>query len=122
MAAKLSLMKMKMHATGNNSIPEGERVFLSVTLHESVNISLAPQAIFVSDQWTIGKLVDYVTEKLKISNNNHKNLSNKIKLFSSQSNDAFHFDAVISNLIKQELLFNGSTVILANVLSDQNVL
>ena len=51
MAAKVQLMKLKMKAQGNKSIPTDDKVFFGI---KSQKKDMKP--VFVSKKWSLGKL------------------------------------------------------------------
>nr|XP_054764908.1 AN1-type zinc finger protein 1-like [Lytechinus pictus] len=69
MAAKVALMKMKMHALGDSSIPQKERLFFQVYLPKGHSEKQKP--MFFSKMWSIGKMVDRIAALLELKNENN---------------------------------------------------
>ncbi|CAD5117182.1 DgyrCDS5981 [Dimorphilus gyrociliatus] len=75
LAAKVALMKIKMSAIGNKSIPQEDRFFLNIILPESSQHSSKP--FYFTKHWTIGRMIDYVASEVKLENENNKSGSSK---------------------------------------------
>ncbi|KAF5901803.1 AN1-type zinc finger protein 1, partial [Clarias magur] len=68
-AAKVALMKLKLHATGDKGLPQTERTYFQVFLPKDLNTSSLP--MFFSSKWTVGKVVDFAAAQAKLTNNNN---------------------------------------------------
>ena len=112
MSAKLALMKLKLHSIGSNELPEEERAYFFVHAH---NLKTSAKPFFVCKSWTVGKVVDFLANKLNLSNQNHVINCAKLRLCSADSGDVIMPDVTIQNIFDNELLFNGSAVILKYV-------
>ena len=110
MAAKLALMKLKLHSKGDQGLPDNERVYFSVYVQ---NLQSIPQSLFVSSKWTIGKALDYMCHHLKLQNNNDKSSDLKLKLCCESTGDAIRTDVTVQSVLDNALLFNGSSVVIA---------
>ncbi|XP_060587739.1 AN1-type zinc finger protein 1-like [Ruditapes philippinarum] len=119
-AAKVALMKMKMHAKGDSGCPETERVYLRVYPPSQYNKE--PQPMFFSKTWSIGRTVDSIASRLGIQNNNNVQTAKKLRLFSTDDGTVLQTDCHIEMLLKQELIFNGSSVILEYVHNNTEIL
>ncbi|XP_071824083.1 AN1-type zinc finger protein 1-like [Apostichopus japonicus] len=111
-AAKVALMKMKMHAKGDTGIPQLERVYLEVCLPARTTLDKKPY--FFSSSWSIGRIVDWLANTLKLENENDKEGTQKLKLFHSDTFQAFTMDTKLRDLMNKEKdqLYSGSEVIL----------
>jgi hypothetical protein len=64
----VALMRLKQKAEGMQSVPQSERVYYDVTLPAGCSVQSA--SLFFSKEWAVGKVVDSVSRKFKISNQN----------------------------------------------------
>ncbi|XP_045191831.1 AN1-type zinc finger protein 1-like [Mercenaria mercenaria] len=112
-AAKVALMKMKLHAKGDTGCPETERVYLRI--YPPCQCKKDPQPMFFSKTWSVGRAVDSVAGRLGIQNNNNVQSAKKLRLFSSEDGTILRTDCAIETLVKEELIFSGSSVILEYV-------
>ncbi|XP_052229300.1 AN1-type zinc finger protein 1-like isoform X2 [Dreissena polymorpha] len=69
MAAKVSLMKMKMKSLGDPGCPEAERVYFQV--YPPLECQKPEQPLYFSKVWTIGRAIDSIAERLKLPNKNN---------------------------------------------------
>ncbi|KAG8441890.1 hypothetical protein GDO86_010899 [Hymenochirus boettgeri] len=69
-AAKVALMKLKLHAAGDKSLPQTERVYFQVFLPKGMKEKSKP--MFFCKKWSIGKVVDYAASLANLTNNNNK--------------------------------------------------
>lgn len=111
LSAKVQLMKLKQNSTGVNELPSEERVYFSIQTPSHVQV-----AVFVSKFWSVGKCIDYIASVSKIANFN--NIAGKLHLnlfFPSGDCLSGKNDVSIAELIDEEVLFNGQTVIMKYV-------
>nr|XP_011416259.2 AN1-type zinc finger protein 1 isoform X2 [Crassostrea gigas] len=121
-AAKVALMKMKLHAVGDAKIPDFDRVYLQVVLPGG-SVSKGPtKQLFFSKTWSVGRTIDVAAERGSITNTNNTGSSQKLRLFSMDDGSILPIDQTIDSLLQNEALFNGGTVILERVTEDVNVL
>jgi hypothetical protein len=134
MAAKVQLMKLKMKADGLKSIPTKERIHFGIksrnlAMQQSRNLSMAKKssqenlkAIFVSQTWPFGKVIDFLADSIGLENKNNVANAAKLRLFK-------HSDGLIvtqdlseklDKLIQNEEIFNGDTLIL-DYIDDENI-
>ena len=117
-ASKIALMKLKQKAIGDSGIPESERVFLNVALpHGSQSKSMA---MFFSDKWYVGKVVDKIAAATGLRNDNNTSAARKLFLFESTSGGICKNDETLASLLQEETgaVFNGCTVILEYITGD----
>ena len=99
-----------LYNLGLNSIPINERMYFFIhnDIHKTVH------EYFLSIKWTIGRIIDYLSTELKITNNNNKPTLPKLVLKvyeeSNELDNYLPFDKTIENL--NENLFNGQKLIL----------
>lgn len=115
MAAKVALMKMKIHAEGDSGIPERERVYLDVHLPSQSSVQSKP--FFFSSLSSIGRIVDSLADSLKLENQNDKRGSEKLKLFHSDTGRALAMDTKLKHAMESETdpLYSGGQVTLEYV-------
>eukprot|EP00794_Sanderia_malayensis_P007912 gene7912-8767_t len=84
-AAKVTLMKLKMHAIGDKSIPQVDRIYFNVELPtESSGKATTPVGcpMFFSKTWSAGRIIDNVAAMKNIKNENNIADAKKLRLFS----------------------------------------
>uniref|UniRef100_A0A8C8UQZ7 ZFAND1-like ubiquitin-like domain-containing protein n=1 Tax=Peromyscus maniculatus bairdii TaxID=230844 RepID=A0A8C8UQZ7_PERMB len=69
-AAKVALMKLKMHADGEKSLPQTERIYFQVYLPKGSKEK--SRAMFFCQRWSIGKVVDFAASLASLRNENNK--------------------------------------------------
>ncbi|XP_078365797.1 AN1-type zinc finger protein 1-like isoform X2 [Oculina patagonica] len=112
-AAKVALMKIKMKATGDSSIPQEERIYLRVLM--PLGSSEREQPLFFSKYWTIGKVIDKIAEAARLKNdNNKKTAAKKLRLFHRSTGDIMELQDSLEHLQTREYaqIYSGSTVII----------
>ncbi|WAR13309.1 ZFAN1-like protein [Mya arenaria] len=115
-AARVALMKMKMTAVGDGSCPEEERLYLKVLPPQGSNTQ--SQTMFFSKVWSVGRVIDNISDRLKLTNNNNVENAKKLRLFSTLTGDLYPTDCDVGSLLQGELLYSGSSVILEYVDND----
>ena len=113
MAAKVALMKIKQKAVGDKGLPDSERVYMNIIVPEKYKSLIKP--VFVSKQWSVGKSIDDIASRLKLENRNNDTTAEKLKLLDPETKDAFLFERAVSELLSEESLFNGGTLLLEYV-------
>ncbi|KAF6101722.1 zinc finger AN1-type containing 1 [Phyllostomus discolor] len=111
-AAKVALMKLKMHAEGDKSLPQTERVYLQVFLPKESKEKSKP--MFFCRQWSIGKVIDLAASLASLKNNNNKLTGEKLRLCHMTSGEALPLDHTLEMWIAKEdcPLYNGGNIIL----------
>lgn len=115
MAAKISLMKLKGKATGDQGLPQAERVYFNILLPSHLN--KPPLPLFVSRVCSVGRLIDVVADKASITNRNNTDASQKLGLFHGDTGWRLSPELTINCLLDDNavMVLNGSTLILENV-------
>ena len=115
LAAKVTLMKLKMKSSGSQSVPTEERFYFRVLLPIGGANSECP--VFVSSKWSMGKVLDAVATVCKVENKNNVAGEKRLQLFRHQDGQSICCDPSqpLSQLAGAEEVFNGDTVILEYV-------
>ncbi|XP_039201427.1 AN1-type zinc finger protein 1 isoform X2 [Crotalus tigris] len=69
-AAKVALMKLKMHACGEKSIPQTDRIYFQVFLPKGSKNKSIP--MYFCSKWSIGKVIDSAAHLASLKNDNNK--------------------------------------------------
>lgn len=110
-AAKVALMKLKLHASGDKGLPQTERVYFQVYLPKEAKDRSLP--MFFCTKWTVGKLIDTAAAQAGLKNNNNVLTAKKLRLCHPETGEALRMDANILSLLEQEHpLHNGGNIIL----------
>ncbi|XP_069847087.1 AN1-type zinc finger protein 1 isoform X2 [Dipodomys merriami] len=111
-AAKVALMKLKMHADGDKSLPQTERVYFQVFLPKGRKEKSKP--MFFCHRWSVGKVVDSAASLANLKNDNNKLTAKKLRLCHSTSGEALPLDDTLEMWITKEdcPLYNGGNIIL----------
>ncbi|XP_076064828.1 AN1-type zinc finger protein 1-like [Oratosquilla oratoria] len=109
--AKVQLMKLKLKAIGDKGLPVEERIYFLILLPKGHKTK--SQAVFVSNQWSLGRCVDCIAELCKVPNKNHITGAEKLSLFSVSDGIKFgQMSTSLKDLLVAEKVFNGQSVIL----------
>ncbi|NXQ54058.1 ZFAN1 protein, partial [Anthoscopus minutus] len=111
-AAKVALMKLKMHACGDKSLPQTERIYFQVFLPKGNKEKSKP--MFFCSKWSIGKIVDFAASLASLKNDNNKSTSQKLRLCHTASGEALPFEHTLERWLsdKDYPLYNGGNIIL----------
>ncbi|KAM6456622.1 AN1-type zinc finger protein 1 isoform 3-T3 [Liasis olivaceus] len=111
-AAKVALMKLKMHACGEKSVPQTERIYFQVFLPKGSRDKSMP--MFFCSKWSIGKVIDSAACLASLKNDNNKTTAKKLRLCHTASGEALPLDHTVASWInsKDSPLYNGGNVIL----------
>ncbi|XP_032106236.1 AN1-type zinc finger protein 1 isoform X1 [Sapajus apella] len=125
-AAKVALMKLKMHADGDKSLPQMSNLKLSI--FESANLTeriyfqvFLPKGskekskpMFFCHRWSIGKAIDFAASLASLKNDNNKLTAKKLRLCHITSGEALPLDHTLETWIAKEdcPLYNGGNIIL----------
>ncbi|NXR78441.1 ZFAN1 protein, partial [Pycnonotus jocosus] len=111
-AAKVALMKLKMHACGDKSLPQTERIYFQVFLPKGNKEKSKP--MFFCSKWSIGKVVDFAASLAGLKNDNNKSTSQKLRLCHTASGEALPFEHTLETWLsdKDYPLYNGGNIIL----------
>ncbi|XP_026220106.1 AN1-type zinc finger protein 1 [Anabas testudineus] len=111
-AAKVALMKLKLHAVGDKGLPQTERTYFQVYLPKGSKTSSQP--MFFCSKWSVGKVVDFSASQAGLKNNNNVLTAKKLRLCHSETGEAFQMDETLLTLLShpETPLYNGGNVIL----------
>ncbi|KAG8520513.1 AN1-type zinc finger protein 1 [Galemys pyrenaicus] len=111
-AAKVALMKLKMHADGDKSLPQTERIYFQVYLPKGSKEKSKP--MFFCHRWSIGKVIDFAAALASLKNDNNKLTAKKLRLCHVTSGEALPLDHALETWISKEdcPLYNGGNIIL----------
>uniref|UniRef100_A0A8D0GQ62 Zinc finger AN1-type containing 1 n=1 Tax=Sphenodon punctatus TaxID=8508 RepID=A0A8D0GQ62_SPHPU len=111
-AAKVALMKLKMHASGDKSLPQTERIYFQVFLPKGSKEKSKP--MFFCSKWSIGKIVDFAASLANLKNDNNKSTAKKLRLCHAESGKALPLDHTLTTWIasKECSLYSGGNIIL----------
>lgn len=112
LALKVRLMKLKSKAQGDHRIPTLDRIYVNVHGPKQDNVFCRP--LYVSKDWSIGKVIDFVAGKMKIVNDN-KSIATKDKLRLYKTNGeliAKDFGKLLNDIIQAGIVYNGENIIL----------
>ncbi|XP_042202809.1 AN1-type zinc finger protein 1 [Callorhinchus milii] len=121
-AAKVALMKLKLHAVGEKSIPQNERVYFQVFLPRGSNEK--SRAVFFCSKWNIGKVVDSAAALMNVRNDNNISTAKKLRLYHSESGSLLPMDNTLESYLKNtdSALYNGGNIILEYMDNNNTVL
>ncbi|XP_037550272.1 AN1-type zinc finger protein 1 [Nematolebias whitei] len=111
-AAKVALMKLKLHAAGDKGLPQTERAYFQVYLPKEAKD--CSQSMFFSSKWSVGKVVDYAASLASLKNNNNILTAKKLRLCHPQTGEALRMDDTLLSLLAhpETPLHNGGNMIL----------
>ena len=113
-AAKVMLMKIKMKASGDKGLPDAEKLFMQVFLPKGSKDKT--KAMFFSDKWTVGHVIDTIANACGLLNNNNIAGKPKLRLFDSDDGTSFDMSKTLGDLAAgEEQLVSGSSVVLEYV-------
>ncbi|XP_046879833.1 AN1-type zinc finger protein 1 [Hypomesus transpacificus] len=121
-AAKVALMKLKLHAVGDKGLPQVERTYLQVYLPQEGKDASLP--MFFCSKWSVGKVVDYAASLASLKNNNNILTAKKLRLCHPQTGEALRMDDTLLSLLAhlESPLHNGGNVILEYLDNDCSTL
>jgi hypothetical protein len=105
----LDRQRVKLRAKGDDKVPVEKRFFLETTVKVG-KAPLEPIPLFVSREWTIGRVVDFIATRAKVPNNNNKPGRPKLVLLHCRSGAILPFDIPLA-LLEPEVV-DGDKVVL----------
>ncbi|XP_068090962.1 AN1-type zinc finger protein 1 [Hyperolius riggenbachi] len=111
-AAKVALMKLKLHALGDKSLPQSERVYFQVFLPKGGKEK--SKAMFFCRMWSIGKVVDYAASLASLKNDNNRATAKKLRVCHPETGEALPLDSTVDKWLSspENALYNGGNVII----------
>ncbi|KAM8966650.1 AN1-type zinc finger protein 1 [Pelodytes ibericus] len=121
-AAKVALMKLKLHAVGDKSLPQAERVYFQVFLPKITKDRSKP--MFFCKKWSVGKTVDYAASLAGLKNDNNKAAAKKLRVCHTETGEALPLDSTLESWLSrpENPLYNGGNIILEYLDNDVSVL
>lgn len=105
LAKKVALMKLKQSAIGLQSIPQTERLYFNLNLGNQTPC----KPIYLSSFWSIGKSIDFIAEKLNLTNNNNKPDQPKL-IITTEIEQTLPFDLTLAQLVELGSIETGQTL------------
>lgn len=109
-------MKLKSKSNGPNNVPISDRCYFLV--HPPINNSTTSEktcrGVFVSNNWSIGKVVDSISDTLNIPNFNNQANKKKLRLYNGVDGVLVtnQLDKCLSEFLNNKILVNGQNIIL----------
>lgn len=105
-------MKLKYKSIGPNTVPVDDRCYFSV--HRLINDTKVIDGAYVSVNWSIGKVIDSISDSLKMPNSNNRANVQKLRMFHYQNGSIVtnKMDVILSELFKTGSLVDGQDIIL----------
>ncbi|KAL4635268.1 AN1-type zinc finger protein 1 [Arapaima gigas] len=121
-AAKVALMKLKLHAAGDKGLPQTERIHFQVFLPKGSKQTSLP--MFFSSKWSVGKVVDFAASQANLKNSNNVLTAKKLRLCHPQTGVALKMDDSLLSWLShpQSPLYNGGDIILEYLDNECSVL
>jgi len=109
-ALKVKLMKMKMHAKGDDKIPADKRFYLEVIF--PMGSGVEPKMMYFDPRWSVGKVLDLIADAGKIENKNHQlKDEGRLHLFSLKTGTPLPNDKYLDT-VGSDSLQSGDAVML----------
>ncbi|KAK5647286.1 hypothetical protein RI129_002178 [Pyrocoelia pectoralis] len=118
LANKVQLMRIKNKATGLKSVPATDRVYFNVQLPATKNVKEVP--VFVSKQWTLGRVIDAVAEECKLTNRNNRSDSPMLRIFLKSCREivSSNLSVTMQTLLCNNTIVDGDNLIIEYVNED----
>lgn len=110
-------MKIKNKATGSKSIPTADRLYFNITYAEKTT------PVFVSSQWSLGRVIDAISQEMRLQNNNHKATEKKLKLFKKNDHTVIsnNFSISLKSLLEDNIIIDGDSLVIEYVDNSDNI-
>lgn len=107
-------MRLKGKATGGKAIPMSDRRYFLVHPPKTNCSKTEARPIFVSVQWSIGKVTDTYAKAFNVTNANNLATVEKLRLFdhSTGSLVSEQMDTLLSDLLDNKTLIDGQSLVL----------
>ncbi|XP_065186322.1 AN1-type zinc finger protein 1-like isoform X2 [Sycon ciliatum] len=109
-AAKVALMKLKMHAVGDKAIPQMDRVHFNAI--PPLGSTQKPVGVFFSNRWAVGRVVDYLAKHWSLSHNPAAASTGgkRLQVYCHNTGDVMEMPVLLRDL--SDRLPSGATIIL----------
>jgi len=141
-AAKVALMKMKLHAVGDKAIPQTERVYFWLALprkdFQSVEGGIGggggggaaaeqPSSVvdpskpkdspmFFCSKWSLGRAIDFAASHMRLRNANNVAVAPKLRLFRHEDGAPLRdLGKTWQEVVDENVVFSGSPLVLEYV-------
>lgn len=113
-ARKVQLMKLKGKAKGTKDIPVPHRLYFLIFPPLQCNSPSSP--VYISNEWTVGRVIDSVADLCKIPNKNNEAIAPKIRIFKHSNGGMLSpLSKTFQSLVEEGLVFDGDKLILEYV-------
>ena len=106
-AARVSLMRIKQKAVGDEGLPQEQRIYLRIQ-----HPPLSELCIFLDKEWSVGKSIDVIADKLKVENKNNMAHCKVLCLF-NDAGTCLETSSRWTHLLNEETIFSGSELTLS---------
>ncbi|KAG9478671.1 hypothetical protein GDO78_012362, partial [Eleutherodactylus coqui] len=119
-AAKVALMKLKLHALGDKSLPQSERIYFQVYLPKGGKEKSKP--MFFCKKWSIGKVVDCAASIADLKNDNNRADAKKLRVCQAETGAALPMDSSVEMWLSsaENPLYNGGNIIIEYLVNECN--
>ncbi|XP_075684254.1 AN1-type zinc finger protein 1 [Rhinoderma darwinii] len=119
-AAKVALMKLKLHALGDKALPQPERIYFQVYLPKGEKDKSKP--MFFCKKWSIGKVVDYAASIAGLKNDNNKAAAKKLRVCHAETGAALPMDSSVEICLSsaENPLYNGGNIVIEYLDNESN--
>lgn len=116
-------MRLKGKAKGASGIPSSDRLYFLILLPKKIQNSKC-KAVFVSKDWSVGKVVDSVATVCDVVNKNNEMKAPKLRLFRKIDGTQVSTDLniIINDLIINNNIANGESLILEYIDPNEDLL
>ena len=109
-------MRLKGKSVGPKTVPTNERRYFLIhpPISSTVKIFEGSKGVFVSDHWSVGKVIDSIADSLNILNSNNKSNANKLRMFHYTTGNIVsnQMDMILSDLLQSNDIIDGQDIIL----------
>lgn len=90
LAQRVAAMKLKSTASGQESLPQEERIYFYLTFlpnqlsYDQEHKAFTDKPIFLCKEWTVGKCIDWIATHFTLINRNNEPKQSKLVLTSEQ--------------------------------------
>lgn len=115
-AQKINLMRLKSKAQGPKNIPTDSRIYFSIAVMKDGNDQTC-RPIFTNKDWSVGRVIDSVSDLCNVMNKNNEANSKKLRLFKRTDGIQISTDMSVkmNDLLIENKIINGECLILEYV-------
>ncbi|KAL0269894.1 UNVERIFIED_CONTAM: hypothetical protein PYX00_007476 [Menopon gallinae] len=121
-AQKINLMRLKTKAQGPNNVPTASRVYFSIIIMKDADNQLC-KSIFTNKDWSVGRVIDSISELCNVVNKNNVANAKKLRLFRRKDGVQISTDmsVKVDDLISSNQIINGDCLIMEYVNPDEDL-